>query len=112
MAPVASLDRPGSAGEDRGWGGKAMASANLERAREAIRALDPEELRAVRDYLDRATTAGEPERTEQEKLDEFHRRLLEKGLIRRIPPPITDLEPYRNRKLIEVAGKPLSETII
>lgn len=40
------------------------------------------------------------------------KRLLEKGSLKRVPEPITDVSTYRNRKLIQVKGKPLSQTII
>jgi uncharacterized protein (DUF433 family) len=39
-------------------------------------------------------------------------RLLKKGSIERIPKPITDFTPYKKRKLFQVKGKPLSQTII
>jgi tetratricopeptide (TPR) repeat protein len=39
-------------------------------------------------------------------------RLLKKGSIERIPEPITDFTPYKKRKLLQVKGKPLSQTII
>jgi tetratricopeptide (TPR) repeat protein len=43
---------------------------------------------------------------------QLERRLFELGLLKKIRKPITDLTPYENRRLIEVKGKPLSETII
>jgi len=45
-------------------------------------------------------------------VDALHQALLAAGVISEIKPPITDFTPYKNRKLIEVKGKPLSETII
>jgi hypothetical protein len=82
-----------------------MTTANLARVLEEVKALTPDEQRQVREMLDDLLA---PPMTEEE----FERRLLEKGVISRIPPPITDLTPYRNRKRIEVKGKPLSEMII
>lgn len=42
----------------------------------------------------------------------LERRLFELGYLERIGKPIIDLTPYQNRRLLEVKGKPLSETII
>lgn len=39
-------------------------------------------------------------------------RLLKKGSLNRIPDPITDFTPYKKRKLFQIKGKPLSQTII
>jgi hypothetical protein len=85
-----------------------MTTANLDRVIEEVKALTPDEQKQLREMLDALMAKSAPPMTE----DEFERRLLEKGIISRIPPPITDLTPYRDRKLIEVKGKPLSETII
>jgi len=85
-----------------------MTTANLDRVIEEVKALTPDEQKQLREMLDVLMVKSAPPMTE----DEFERRLLEKGIISRIPPPITDLTPYRDRKLIEVKGKPLSETII
>lgn len=85
-----------------------MMTSNLDRLFEEVKALTPDEQTSLRDRLDELVSTSAPQMTE----DEFEQRLLEKGIISRIPSPITDLTPYRNRKLIEVKGKPLSETII
>lgn len=39
-------------------------------------------------------------------------RLVKKGSLEKIPEPITDFTSYKNRKLFQVKGKPLSQTII
>jgi uncharacterized protein (DUF433 family) len=39
-------------------------------------------------------------------------KLLKKGSLERIPEPITDFTPYKKRKLFQIKGKPLSQTII
>ena len=39
-------------------------------------------------------------------------RLIKKGSLKRIPEPITDFTPYKNRRLFQNKGKPLSQTII
>lgn len=85
-----------------------MTTSNLDRLIEEVRALTPDEQRSLRNIVDELLSANGPQMTEEE----FEQHLLEKGIISRIPPPITDFTPYRNRKLIEVKGKPLSETII
>jgi len=84
-----------------------MSTGKLERILEEVKMLTPEEQRRLRDTVDRLLTSVS---TITE--DEFEQRLLAKGIISRIPPRITDPTPYRNRKLIEVSGKPLSESII
>lgn len=85
-----------------------MTTSNLDRLIEEVKALTPDEQSSLRDMLDELASTSAPQMTEEE----FEQRLLEKGIISRIPSPITDLTPYQNRKLIEVKGKPLSETII
>lgn len=85
-----------------------MSTSNLDRLVEEVKTLTPDEQRSLRNIVDELLATSAPQITEEE----FERRLLEKGIISRIPSPITDLTPYRNRKLIEVKGKPLSETII
>ena len=85
-----------------------MTTSNLDRLIEEVKTLTPSEQRNLRDIVDELLAKSARQVTEQE----FEQRLLEKGVISRIPAPITDLTPYRNRKLIEVKGKPLSETIV
>lgn len=85
-----------------------MTTSNVDRILEQMRALTPDEQRTLRERLDSLLVPVQLELSEAE----FERRLLERGIISSIPAPITDFEPYRNRKLIEVKGKPLSETIV
>lgn len=85
-----------------------MTTTNLDRVFEEVKALTPEEQMQLRDMLYALLAKNQAQTAEEE----FERRLLERGVISRIPPPITDLTPYRDRKLLEVEGKPLSETII
>lgn len=85
-----------------------MTTSNLDRLVEEVRSLTQDEQRILRETLDSLLTAAQPEMSEAN----FERRLLERGILTSIPPPITDLKHYRNRKLIVVKGKPLSETII
>jgi len=85
-----------------------MTTSNLDQVIEEVKALTPDEQRQLRDLLDSLLAPPAPQMTEEE----FHQRLLERGVIGHIPPPITDLKPFENRKLMEVKGKPLSETVI
>lgn len=85
-----------------------MSTANLDRLIEEVKTLTADEQRSLRDIVGELLAKSAPQMTEEE----FEQHLLEKGIITRIPPPITDFTPYRNRKLIDVKGKPLSETII
>ena len=81
----------------------------LDQLVEEVKALTPDEQRRLRSLLD-TWLATPPSGPTEEELD---RRLLEKGLISRIPPPITDLTPFRNLKPARILhGKPISETII
>lgn len=85
-----------------------MAPLNLNALKETIRTLTPEQKRELRNWWDTQ------EKTESAPLkeDEINQKLFEKGVIRRPPPPITDFTPYQSRKMIEIQGEPLSETII
>jgi hypothetical protein len=83
-------------------------SVTFEKVLEEVKALTPDEQQRLWELLD-TWLAPIPSPTKEDELD---RLLLEKGVISRIPPPITDLTPYQNRKPIEVKGKPVSETII
>ncbi|MDQ3814745.1 MAG: hypothetical protein M3347_12440 [Armatimonadota bacterium] len=85
-----------------------MAIATFEEVAEAVKALTPDEQRQLYELLNTLLTNGQV----QSKEDELDQRLLAAGLLTRIPPPITDFSPYQNRKLVEIKGKPLSETII
>ena len=85
-----------------------MTTSNVDRLFEEVRALTPEEQRSLRDLVDRLLAASAPRMTE----DEFEQRLLQKGIIKRIPPRIRDANFYANRKPVEVKGKPVSDIII
>ncbi|MGH9825549.1 MAG: tetratricopeptide repeat protein [Blastocatellia bacterium] len=43
--------------------------------------------------------------------DKLEKRLFELGYLSKRNQPITDFSPYENRNLVEVVGKPVSETI-
>ncbi len=85
-----------------------MTTTNLERVLREILTLDPEERRQLQEMLEKSAAAPPPQ-TPEEKLDQA---LLKAGLISRIPPPITDLTPYKNRKLATVKGRPTSEILV
>jgi hypothetical protein len=85
-----------------------MTTSNVDRLFEEVRALTPEEQRSLRDLVDRLLAASAPRMTK----DEFEQRLLQKGIIKRIPPRIRDANFYANRKPVEVKGKPVSDIII
>jgi hypothetical protein len=63
------------------------------------------ELRAQLDVLVAEPEAGSPE-------EKVQRILFERGLLREIRGPVTDLSPYHGRRLVEIPGKPLSEMIV
>ncbi len=85
-----------------------MTTSNLDRLIEEVRTLTLDEKKVLRESLDSFLVSPQPQISEAD----FEKRLLDRGIISSIPPPITDFEPYRSRQLIEVKGKPLSETII
>ncbi|MEX2118675.1 MAG: hypothetical protein WD847_03620 [Pirellulales bacterium] len=86
-------------------------ASDLEKLLDEVRALPPEDQRRIRTLLDEQLSAQplEPPRSPEE---EFHRRLVEVGLLKEVKPPVRDLEPYRHRRPFEFEGKPVSETII
>ena len=80
---------------------------NVEKVISDVRSLSNAEIRELRDNLDKIL--ARPKMSEEE----FDRHLLAKGIISKIPPPITDFAPYENRKPAEILdGKPISETLI
>lgn len=44
--------------------------------------------------------------------EQLRHRLLARGAIKEIKKPITDFSPYRNRTMMHVSGKPLSQLIV
>ena len=85
-----------------------MAGVKFDDVLEQVKALSPEEqqeLRVLLDDLVKAAPSGAVE-------DELEHRLLKAGLLSEAKPPITDLAPYRSRKPVDRAGRPLSEVIL
>jgi hypothetical protein len=85
-----------------------MGKVTLEQVLEQAKMLTPDEQRQLQKALD-ALLELPPPKTPQERLAQ---KLLEVGLLSRIPPPITDFTPFENRKPVEVKGKPVSEILI
>ena len=85
-----------------------MSSANLEKVIEEVKALTPDEQRQVRKLLDELLEESTP----ISPGDLLARRLLESGMISRIPKRPRDPKRHKEFKPIEVKGKPVSETII
>jgi hypothetical protein len=83
-------------------------AASLETVIEQVKALSPDDQRRLHRLLQEKLAAAGPAKSE----DDFERELLAQGLLTRIPPPITDLTPYQNRRTVRVEGQPLSEQII
>lgn len=86
-------------------------SATLDKIKEEMRVLEPEELREVRELADSLLhKQPEPQMTE----DEFARHLAAKGLVS-LPEPASrkDAESdFDDYKPITVGGQPLSEMVI
>jgi hypothetical protein len=85
-----------------------MAATNFDKVVQLAQALTDAEKWRLRDLLDAWLAPPGPVPTEEEVAQE----MLREGILDQVPPPITDTTPYENRKLIEVKGEPLSETII
>ena len=76
---------------------------------DALRALPPEQQRSVRVLLDLWLNNPGKTFTREEELNHL---LLTKGIISEIPPPITDPKRFQDWSPVEIAGEPLSETVI
>ncbi len=85
-----------------------MGEVTLNQVLAQVRELRPEDRRRLRNILDSLPESPAAPPTEEE----FEQELVRLGMLGAVPPPITDLEPYRNRRLVEIKGQPLSETII
>lgn len=85
---------------------KSMAQATLQQILSQLPSLEPDELR----QLSQAVLEQLSPQEEARKREAFHQALLSAGLIRQINRPRRGIE--GQRQLIEVQGKPVSETII
>lgn len=86
-------------------------SATLDKIKEEVKGLAPEELQEVRELVDSLLSEpAKPQMTE----DEFERHLAAKGIIS-LPEPsnrAAAAAEFDNYKPITVEGQPLSETVI
>ena len=82
-----------------------MAQATLRRVLEEIKTLEPEEIRQVQQALE-SRLASKP----NDAGEGFQQAMLDAGLISEIKHP--DRSPKRERRLVPILGKPLSETVI
>jgi hypothetical protein len=85
-----------------------MASANLNKVLEQVKALSAEEQRQLRELLDVLLAPSATPPTE----DEFERALVTAGLLSVPKLQDLDVEQYRQYKPVTVQGKPVSETLI
>jgi hypothetical protein len=83
-----------------------MPKATLDTILDEVRALAPEEQRELGRRLQEILHRGEA----LKKMDDFHRDLLASGLVKEIKDPPVDTG--GGRRLVEIKGKPLSETIL
>ncbi len=83
-----------------------MPTATIDQVIAEAKALPLDKQKQLRDTLN--SWLAQPQMTEAE----FEQKLLRQGFMSNVPPPIVDFSNYRNRQPIQVAGKPLSETII
>ena len=85
-----------------------MPTTDFEKVVELVKELNPAEQWRLRDLLDVWLAPPQAPLTEEELAQE----LLREGILDHVPPPITDLTPYQNRKPVDIQGEPLSETIL
>ncbi len=83
-----------------------MAQTTLYEILDQLQTLEPDELR----HLERAVRSRLGPQAESPKRESFHQALLASGLVKQIRPPRRDRD--AQRRLIEVQGQPVSETII
>jgi len=89
-----------------------MARTSLEKVIEEVKALTLEEQRKVKELIDSLLgSPGEAKKTLSLE-DLLEQRLLEDGVISKLPTRDFDPETYKEFEPIEVSGKPVSETII
>ena len=82
-----------------------MAQATLNRVLEEIKTLEPEEIRQVQHALE-----SQLDPKTEEAAEGFSQAMLDAGLISEIKRP--ERRQQRDRRLVSIQGKPLSETII
>jgi hypothetical protein len=85
-----------------------MGKATLSKVLEDVRTLTPDDLGKLRGEIDVLLAAPKPRSVEEE----VERLLFERGVVSEIKPRALDPARYRDRKPVEVKGKPISEVII
>lgn len=85
-----------------------MSQMTLVEVFEVVKALPPDDLQQLREWLARTEASSQPMMTEEE----FHQHLLQAGIISKVPGPIKDFKPYLNRTPVQIEGGSLSQTII
>lgn len=85
-----------------------MTDLQVEAVVEQVKALSLGQQKELRKRLERVLQDKRSVTPE----DELECRLLEAGLLSEIKPPITELTPYRGRKLGKARSRPLSEVIV
>ncbi|MEH2323292.1 MAG: hypothetical protein V7K32_06915 [Nostoc sp.] len=83
-----------------------MALATLNQIIKQLETLEIEELRQLNQTIQKYLADKE----ETVKQAAFHQALIDSGLIKQIKHPA--YEPITERRLIQIEGKPISETII
>ncbi|MEW6209713.1 MAG: hypothetical protein AB1631_15195 [Acidobacteriota bacterium] len=84
-----------------------MSNGRLGQILEEVKLLPPDQQIAIRNAIDEII--GERQLSEDEALQ---KKLMDKGLLNEIKPPVKRLASRPARRLIECKGRPLSETII
>lgn len=83
-----------------------MAQATLNQILNQLKTLELEELQQLNQTIQQYLIDKE----EADKQAAFHQSLIDSGLVKQIKRPSHD--PITERRLIQVEGKPVSETII
>jgi hypothetical protein len=83
-----------------------MAQTTVHEMLDQLQTLEPDELR----YLERAVRSRLGPQAEFPKRETFHQALFASGLVKQIRPARHDRD--AQRRLVEVQGRPVSETII
>lgn len=82
---------------------------DIDEVMDAVSQLGPDEQHEVLERVSSLLASPELNRDDEEELD---RRLLRAGVIERIPEDNIAGNVRRERRLAQVAGKPVSETIV
>ncbi len=83
-----------------------MAQDTLNQIMSQLRTLELEELKQLHQTIQKYLA----DREETDKQAAFHQALINSGLVKQIKQP--SYNPISERRLIQVEGKPVSETII